>query len=188
MSILDRMRENAEKKKKEQTLKEGKPYDPPTWPEGFPQLLEIKPQPQEGFIEERIIYRMVLGKKQNQFINETFYVSQNEIFVYFETEGKVCEWNVLSFEEYKQEYERVYEYVKKNGKLIGRNKFSELIFFDEVVTKVPIKLIMELKPSPEEIDIGSEAHISMLESKYEKMSREDDDFLAGAEYDSKDLH
>lgn len=117
-----------------------------------------------------------MDKKQNQFINETFYVSQKEISFYFETADKVCQWDVLSFEEYKKEYERVYENVKKNGKLTGRNKFSKLILFDEVVNKVPIKLIMELKPSPEEIDISREAYVLGLESEFEKKSQEDDNY------------
>jgi L-rhamnose mutarotase len=166
MSLLDKMRERDEQRKKEQAHREGKPYLTPTWPEGFPKLSAINPKPQEGFIEERIIYRLIKSKKENQFRNRTFYISQNEIYFRFETKDTLHEWNVISFDEYKQEYEKVYEYIRKTGKLTGRNKFSELTLLDEIVTTVPIKLIMNLKPSPEEVDQLKAANDELLENRY----------------------
>lgn len=166
MSLLDRIREREEQRKKEQALREGKTYIPPTWPDGFPRLLDIKPKPKEGFIEERIIFRSIKDKKENQYRNASFYVSQNEIYFLLDTKGSIQEWNVMSFNDYSQEYLRIYEHIKSTGKLTGRNKFAELILFDEIITTVPINLIMSLKPSPPQIDQTQAAYGDYLESKY----------------------
>ena len=161
-----------EKLKQRQAEREGKPYVPPKWPEEYPKLLDIKPKPIEGYIEERIIYRQPLNSNDKKE-HCRFYVSAQSMFFYLDTLDKQVHWSVLSFEEYKAEYERVFELVKKHGSSVGRIKFSELQIFDEIVSMVPTKLIMELKPSPEEIDEITEGQNALLEERFSRPTQED---------------
>jgi hypothetical protein len=121
----------------------------PNWPDSFPKLLNIKPEPLEGYIEERIIYRKALDSERIEKHAE-FYISKEGIYFYLDTLGKQHEWNILSYNEYLEEYQIIYERVKKFG--IPRTAITsmKIEIYDEVSRIVPIKLIMELEPSPKE--------------------------------------
>jgi hypothetical protein len=125
-------------------------YKSTTWPSGFPQLLEPKPEPQKGFIQERTIYRRTLNSIEKKE-HRSFYVSMDSIYCTLLINDKEEIWDVLSYEEYQREYAKMFELIKTHGKIRGRIQFSELEVFDEVKTTVPINSILFLKPNGEEI-------------------------------------